>query len=275
MSSRRRQFIDNPNDFYREPGFVEYNDGSVLGPTPPQRPAPKVIAEEPVMGDWIQDNNWGVIYDTTQQGWPLANDNRVVPIIQNPKFRGPTRGRGLILSRRDRIISSVVTPSVNLKARITIGVGGSTQTVLCDWGPNVVINLPSSNTDVDCIVNGNNDFLGEPMIGSYLQAMFSNEILPKEGFNTLTELYDFNSGGVFIIPSFVKGFMFENDNMPDTDELAFYSPGFTTSLARFTVGEMAGYPSGTVFNLPTAVTYWGRVFGASPVQAKISWVLSV
>lgn len=270
-----RRYINNPNDFTNEPGFVDFNDGSVLPPRPASRPTPKVLAEEPTMGDWVQDNNWGVIYDTTAQGWPLQNDNRVVGIIQNPKFRGPTRGRGVILTRRDVILTSLSLPAIDIKARIGIGVGGSTQYLLCDWGPNVVLNLPSSNTDVDAIVNGTNDFLGGPMLGSYLQVMFSNEILPKDGYNTLTQQYDFTAGQPFQVPSFVKGFMFQNVNMPDTDEIEFYSPAFTAPVARFSVGDLAGYPAGTVFNIPTAATYWVRRFGGSPVAALMSWVLSV
>jgi hypothetical protein len=266
--------VRDPNQF--NPGYqILQRTEDMSLPTPGRKPAPLVMAEEPVKGSWTQDNNWGYALDM-RSGWPLQNDNTLMSVVQNPAFRGVTRGRGCMLSRVDNLVSGNFTPLLSIQAKITIGAGGLSQNIFVDWGPGTTLNLPASVMTVEAVVNGDNDSgFGTARIGSYLRVMFSNELLPKEGYNTLTTREDWNSNILRFLPEFTKGFMFANINMAPTDEIRFYGNDPAAPLASFLVSDMLAQPAGTVFWLPSRVTHYALNFGPQPIESFFSWVLNI
>ena len=253
-----------------------YGDIAPIPEPAVRKPFAEVV--EPIRADWSQSNHWAFTLDKTR-GWPINNTpSNEFSVAQNPALRGPPRGRGVVLTRQDNFPTAVGTSSMNLQARISLGLGGSTQQFLVDWGNVNILNLPSSITRVEAVVSGSNDDgFGDPVLGSFLQVFFSNEILPKDGYNTLTERITLSTTSQFLRP-FVRGFMLENVNVDPATKLNFYAPVLAGAFPAqsFTFASLIANGSDYVHWLPSGVTSWNAsgIVGALD-DCAISWVLSV
>lgn len=231
--------------------------------------APLVQAVEPIKGDWSQNNNWGASFDRFKNGWPLVNNPSIFPVAQCPSFRGPPRVRGILLTN-DVIYLGAATTGPSVQARITYGSGGVSQQMLLDWGASTVVNLPASNIVVEAVVNGSNDDGGGGLLaGAILSANFSNELIPKVGYTTLTVTW--NTAIPLEVPPFATGFIIgDRAAALATDTIFGNSPEGVTIYSLFE--PFTDSNVGLVNWLPTQVASLNSSAGT---VLSISWVLSV
>lgn len=239
--------------------------------------APLVEAIEPVRGDWVQNNNWGFSLDMLS-GWPLVNSPTIISIAQNPVFRGPPRGRGVLLTRQDVALQNA-SVTLSIQARITLGLGGMSRQLLVDWGNVTTLNLPASNITVEVIVTGSNDdSFGNKTWGSQLDVLFSNEIVPKDGYNTYTQLLNIHNNAFTPVPQFAKGFQFTNRAFTygAGQLLAFNGLNSSWPNIVFDIDQLIDNGPDTIYWLPSFVSQCTSSLVSDPAgTALISWVLSV
>lgn len=151
---------------------------------------------EPQNGAWQDQNLWG---DQRAQPLPLEAGQVVAVLGKNTIMYGPPAVHSLQLARGDE------TPAVNadVRARITYGCGGTTNSFECDWLHGAQFCLVCNSVSVNAV--------------SYA---------PRKG-----AIYDAGDGAVFLAASVVKGSAFAA--MPLT---------FTEERETFSAAEINDYP---------------------------------
>jgi hypothetical protein len=230
-----------------------YITGDIEGVPAPKKKvnAPLVQAVEPIKGDWSQNNNWGASFEQFKNGWPLVNNPSIFAVAQCPSFRGPPRVRGILLTN-DVIYLGAATTGPSVQARITYGSGGV------------------SNIVVEAIVTGTNDNgFGGLLAGAILSVNFSNELIPKVGYTTLTVTW--NTAIPLEVPPFATGFIIGDRGVAlPTDTIFGSSPEGVTIYSLYE--PFANGNVGLVNWLPNQVVSLNSGAGA---VLSISWVLSV
>lgn len=113
----------------------------------PTLPANRVgaVCVEPTVGHWTGNNEWGYRIDTF---YPQL-EGGLIPILNNPGLPGPPRSLALTLFRSALVAKLAV--NAEIRAQLTYGAGGVSNTVLVDWGNGGSICIPCNTMRVDAI----------------------------------------------------------------------------------------------------------------------------
>ena len=124
---------------------IQGNSLIELNPGKPPKQLPGSYVLEPIRGYWTGKADWGqarkVPFPTTA--------GFIIPMGRVTDLPGPPRARAITLGRRDKK-GPQTTDNFGIRARITYGCGGATNTLYCDWVNGTQLSVVASSIQIDC-----------------------------------------------------------------------------------------------------------------------------
>lgn len=169
---------------------------------------PSVVVE-PRKGYWTQASD----FSGTRQGVYPASPG-IETVLGNDYLPGPPRGRGISLSRSEKVLGTPVDLNFMVWADIEFGIGSAKHHVTVDWC-NSILNVPGSSIRVNARFGTLHTFgsvypynVGDDVNGVYgnLACQLSADPLVSKGYNTYTQVVIDPSADIVEVPDFAVGF---------------------------------------------------------------------